>query len=226
MGLIDLPSSQGAAVAAELGDAALFVPADVQDSDAVQAAVAQVIQAFEGLHLCVNAAGVSDAARVLARDGEELFPLDTFRRVLDINLIGTFDVLRHACRAMARNEPNGDGERGLVVNVASIAAFDGQAGQAAYSASKGAVAAMTLPLARDLATWGIRVVTVAPGVFDTGMLAGLEENVRARLALASVFPKRAGRPQDFAHFVKALAENPMLNGEVVRLDAAARLSHG
>ena len=226
VGLLDLPSSRGAAVAADLGDAALYVPLDVRDEEAVEAAVDTVATELGGLHVCVNAAGVADAARVLSRDGAEVFPMDTFRRVVDINLLGTFDVLRHACRFMARNEPNEHGERGVVVNVASIAAFEGQAGQAAYSASKGAVAAMTLPLARDLAGWGIRVVGIAPGVFDTGMVAGLGDKVRDRLSEASVFPRRMGRPSDFARFVAAVVENPMLNGEVVRLDAAARLAHG
>lgn len=222
VGILDLPSSDGESFAAELGDAAFFVTADVSDEGQVEKAVAAVADRFGRIDVCVNAAGISPAARVLSRKGD-LHPLDVFRRTLEVNLVGTFDVLRHAVAAMSRNEPGPDGERGLIVNVSSAAALEGQAGQAAYSASKGGIAAMTLPLARDLAIWGIRVMTVCPGIMDTGMLAGTDEKRRAALMDLHVFPKRLGRPADFAHLVAAFMENELLNGEVVRLDAASRL---
>lgn len=222
VGVLDLPSSDGAALVAELGDAALFVPADVADADQVESAVGEVAAHFGRIDVCVNAAGISPAARVLSRKGQ-LHPLDVFRRTVEINLVGTFDVLRHAVAAMARNEPGPDGERGLIVNVSSAAALEGQAGQAAYAASKGGIVALTLPLARDLAIWGVRVMTVCPGIMDTGMLAGAGEERRVALMDLHVFPKRLGRPADFAHLVASFMENELLNGEVVRLDAATRL---
>ncbi|MEW2502430.1 MULTISPECIES: SDR family NAD(P)-dependent oxidoreductase [unclassified Amycolatopsis] len=222
VGILDLASSAGAELAAELGEAALFVPTDVSDESAVEKAVGAVAERFGRLDVCVNAAGISPAARVLSRKGE-LHPLDLFRRTLEINLVGAFDVLRHAVAVMTRNEPGPDGERGLIVNVSSAAALEGQAGQAAYSASKGGLVALTLPLARDLAIWGIRVMTVCPGIMDTGMLAGADEKRRAALMDLHVFPKRLGRPEDFARLVTSFMENELLNGEVVRLDAATRL---
>jgi len=225
VGLLDLPSSAGERIAAELGDAAVFVACDVTVPDQVRHAVDTVAERFGSIGLCVNAAGVADAARVLSRSGE-MFPLELYNKVVGINLVGLFDVVRNAARVMSANEPGEFGERGVIVNVASIAGYEGQAGQAAYSASKGGVIAMTLPLARDLASRGIRVVTICPGIFDTGMLAGTDEKVRQRLADIHVFPKRLGAPADFAHLVRSIAENPMLNGEVIRLDAATRLSHG
>ncbi|MBP2367803.1 SDR family NAD(P)-dependent oxidoreductase [Pseudonocardia parietis] len=222
VGILDLPTGDGEALVGELGDAATFVPADVADEEQVEKAVARVADHFGRIDVCVNAAGVSPAARVLSRKGD-LHPLDVFRRTVEINLVGTFDVLRHAVAAMSRNEPGPDGERGLVVNVSSAAALEGQAGQAAYSASKGGIVALTLPLARDLAIWGIRVMTVCPGIMDTGMLAGADEKRRAALMDLHVFPKRLGRPADFADLVATFMENELLNGEVVRLDAATRL---
>ena len=222
VGIVDLPSSAGESLAAELGGDAVFVGADVADEAQVEAAVRAVVTEFGQLNLCVNAAGVSPAARVLSRKGE-LHPLDVFRRTVEINLVGTFDVLRHAVAAMSRNDPGPDGERGLIVNVSSAAALEGQAGQAAYAASKGGIVALTLPLARDLAIWGIRVMTVCPGIMDTGMLAGADDNRRAALMDLHVFPKRLGRPADFAQLVASFMENELLNGEVVRLDAATRL---
>jgi 3-hydroxyacyl-CoA dehydrogenase/3-hydroxy-2-methylbutyryl-CoA dehydrogenase len=152
-----------------------------------------------------------------------MHPLDVFRRTVEINLIGSFDVLRHAVLVMSRNEPTAEGERGLLVNVSSAAALEGQVGQAAYAASKGGLVALTLPLARDLAIWGIRVMTVCPGIMDTGMLAGVDEKRRATLMDLHVFPKRLGRPEDFAQLVSSFMENTLLNGDVVRLDAATRL---
>lgn len=221
--IVDLPTSAGAQLAEELGDAIEFVPTDVTRADEVAAAVARTVERFGRLDVCVNCAGISPAHRVVKSDGTK-FPLDMFRKTVDINLIGLFDVVRNAAAAMAANEPGPDGERGLIVNVASIAALEGQVGQAAYSASKGGVVALTLPLARDLAGVGIRVMTVCPGIMDTAMLSGLDDKRRGALVDLHVFPKRLGRPDDFARLVQGFMTNTMLNGDVVRLDAATRLS--
>lgn len=220
IGILDLPTSSGADAAAELGG--VFAAADVRDTEQVESAVTTIAEALGGLDVCVNAAGVANAHRVITRSGD-LFPLDLFRFVIGVNLIGTFDVTRHAAKVMADNEPDSEGGRGLVVNVASIAATEGQIGQAAYSASKGGVAAMTLPLARDLASIGVRVMTVAPGIMDTPMIAGMPDDVRESLAKIHVFPQRLGTPEDFARLVQQFMENTLLNGEVVRLDAGARM---
>jgi 3-hydroxyacyl-CoA dehydrogenase / 3-hydroxy-2-methylbutyryl-CoA dehydrogenase len=224
-GLLDLPSSRGEAIAAELGSAAAFFPTDVTSPEQVRRAVDGVVERFGRLDLTANCAGVADPARVLAKDGT-MFPLDVFAKVVNINLIGLFDVVRNSARVMSHNEPDQDGCRGVIVNVASIAGYEGQAGQAAYSGSKAGVIGMTLPLARDLGSRGIRVACICPGIFDTGMLAAADEKLRHRLIDIHVFPKRLGRPDDFAALVRAIYENPMLNGEVIRLDAATRLSHG
>lgn len=218
--VLDLATSKGAGVAADVGG--VFVAADVRNSDDVTAAVDGAAEGLGGIDLCVNAAGVAPAHRVLTRDGE-MFPLDLYRLVIEINLIGVFDVTRHAARHMALNEPNADGERGVVVNVASVAAFEGQVGQAAYSASKGGIAAMTLPLARDLASYGIRVMSIAPGIMDTAILDAVSPELKAQLAAVHVFPKRLGSPDEFAALVVHIVENALLNGEVIRLDAAARM---
>jgi 3-hydroxyacyl-CoA dehydrogenase/3-hydroxy-2-methylbutyryl-CoA dehydrogenase len=220
--ILDLVSSAGADVAEDLGPAAAFFPTDVRDPEAVQASVAGALEAFGRIDINVNAAGVAPPARVVGRDGT-LFPLDLFKFVIDVNLVGLFDVARNCAAAMQRNEPNAEGERGLIVNVASIAAFEGQVGQAAYAASKGGVVSLTLTLARDLASSGIRVMTVAPGIMDTAMLAAAPEELKESLAGLHVFPKRLGTAEDFARLVAHLVENPMLNGEVVRLDAGARM---
>ena len=219
--LLDLPTSAGGKAADDLGSA-VFVAVDVRQPEEVEAAVADAAAQLGRIDICLNAAGVGPAHRMLTRDGT-LFPLDLFTFVVGVNLIGTFDVTRWAAPHMSRNEPNDDGERGVVINVASIAAYEGQIGQAAYSASKGGIVGMTLPLARDLASYGIRVLTIAPGIMDTPMLAGAPDELKASLAEVHVFPKRLGRPDDFARLVLAMVENPMLNGEVVRLDAAARM---
>jgi 3-hydroxyacyl-CoA dehydrogenase/3-hydroxy-2-methylbutyryl-CoA dehydrogenase len=220
--VLDLPDSRGAEVVAPFGDGAVFLPTDVSSADDVASSIAQVAEVFGRIDVCVNAAGVAQAHRVVGRDGS-LFPLDLFRLVVDVNLVGTFDVARRCAYHMARNEPGPDGERGVIINVASTAAFDGQVGQAAYAASKGAVAAMTLPLARDLAPWGIRVMAVAPGIMDTPMIAGMTDEVRDRLRDIHVFPRRFGRPDEFASLVRHIIENRFLNGEVIRYDAAGRL---
>ncbi len=225
VGIVDLPSSRGSELVEELGDAAAFFPADITDTAQVEATVAGFVERFGQIDVCVNCAGVADAARVVDRQGN-LFPLELYQKVLAVNLVGLFDVVRRCASHMRSNEPDDDGCRGVVVNVGSIAGLEGQAGQAAYSASKGGVIAMTLPLARDLASSGIRVVTICPGIFDTGMLAATDEKIRERMAQIHVLPKRLGTPADFAHLVEAIVTNPMLNGEVIRLDAAARLAHG
>lgn len=222
--ILDLSNSRGAALAEELGDdKARFVEVDVSVPDEVERAMAAAHESFGRIDLVANCAGVSPASLVLSKS-KDLFPLDVFRRAVDINLNGLFDVVRWAAYYMSENEPSEEGERGLIVNVASIAGYEGQMGQAAYSASKGGVIALTLPLARDLARWGIRVMAVAPGIMDTGMLAGIDDERRAKLVDIHVFPKRLGKPQDFARLVRCLMEDTLLNGEVIRLDAATRLN--
>jgi len=221
--ILDLPGSRGADLAAELGERAAFFPVDVTDPDQVERAVANVVERFGRIDLVVNSAGISTPMRVVGRDGSP-HPLDHFLRHLAVNLVGAFDVLRHAAAAMARNEPGEGGERGLIVNIASIAAIEGQVGQASYSASKGGLAALTLPLARDLATQGIRVMCICPGIMDTPMLAGVDDELKERLVDLAVFPKRLGQPADVAGLVRSLLVNPYLNGDVVRLDAAVRLA--
>ena len=222
--VLDLPSSKGAELVDELGtDSAQFVEVDVAQPDQVERAMAAAHQAFGRIDVVANCAGVSPASLVLSRN-KDLYPLDVFRRAVDINLNGLFDVVRWSAYYMSDNEPSAEGERGLIVNVASIAGYEGQMGQAAYAASKGGVIALTLPLARDLARWGIRVMAVAPGIMDTGMVAGIDEERRSKLIDIHVFPKRLGRPDDFARLVRCFMEDTLLNGEVVRLDAATRLN--
>jgi 3-hydroxyacyl-CoA dehydrogenase / 3-hydroxy-2-methylbutyryl-CoA dehydrogenase len=220
--IADLPSSPGAALAQELGDTVAFVPCDVSDATQVERAVATAVDHVGRLDVCVNCAGVSPAHRVVGRDGA-LYPLDVFRRTIEINLVGLFDVVRHAAGQMASNEPGLDDERGLIVNVSSIAALEGQVGQAAYTASKGAVAALTIQLARDLSRHGIRVMAVAPGMMDTAMLARLDASYRQSLVDLHLFPRRLGTAQEFAGLVRTFMETTLLNGEIVRLDAATRL---
>ncbi|MFA7506265.1 MAG: SDR family NAD(P)-dependent oxidoreductase [Burkholderiaceae bacterium] len=198
--------------------------ADVTDEEQVQAAVDAALRTFGALHVAVNCAGVADAAKTLNSKGEP-FPLATWDKVIAINLTGTFNVIRLAAVAMARNEPNADGERGVVVNTASGAAWQGQMGQAAYSASKAGVIGLTLPMARDLAEHGIRVVSIAPGLFDTGMVAGMPEKVsRSIIDRMVLFPERMGQPDEFAHLVGSIIENPYFNATTISLDAGARMS--
>lgn len=220
--VVDLPGSQGEAVAADLGDRAAFAAADVTDPGQVGAAVETATAGFGGLHVVVNCAGVGFPGRVLTREGEP-GDLERFELVVRINLIGTFNVLRLGAAAMARQEPDGE-ERGVIVNTASIAAFEGQIGQAAYASSKGGIVALTLPVARDLANRQIRCVAIAPGTFDTPMLAGLPEEARSSLAEQIPHPHRLGRPEEYAALVRSIIENPMVNGEVIRLDGALRMS--
>ena len=218
--IVDMNEERGAAVAAELGDGVVFVKTDVSDEAQVQAAV-DAARELGDLRIAVNCAGVGWAARTLKRDGTP-HDYDLFKKVVTINLVGSFNVLRLAASAMSANDPI-DGERGVIINTASVAAFDGQIGQAAYSASKGGIVGMTLPVARDLAKSLIRVMTIAPGTFDTPMLAGLPENVREALAAGIPNPARLGDPAEYAALAKHIVENGYLNGEVIRIDGALRM---
>jgi NAD(P)-dependent dehydrogenase (short-subunit alcohol dehydrogenase family) len=217
--VVDLPSSPGAQVAQELGDAARFVAADVRDAAQVQAAI-DAAQELGELRVVVNCAGVGTPGRVVGRAGPH--PLETFQTVIDINLVGTFNVLRLAAAEMLGNEPL-DGDRGVIVMTASIAAFDGQIGQAAYAASKAGIVGLTLAAARDLADKGVRVMTIAPGTFATPMLAGLPPEAVAALEAQVPHPSRLGDPSEYAALVRHIIENGMLNGEVIRLDGALRM---
>jgi NAD(P)-dependent dehydrogenase (short-subunit alcohol dehydrogenase family) len=217
--VLDLPGPRGEALAKELGG--LFTPADVTSEDQVAAALDAAAGRLGAIGVVVNCAGVAWAQRTVTREGAHA--LQPFRRVIEVNLIGTFNVVRLAAFRMQANEPNAEGERGVIINTASVAAFEGQIGQAAYSASKGGVAAMTLPIARDLARAGIRVVTIAPGVIETPMVGGLSDEARRSLEASIPFPSRLGRPQEYAALVRHIIENPYLNGETIRLDAALRM---
>jgi NAD(P)-dependent dehydrogenase (short-subunit alcohol dehydrogenase family) len=217
----DVDRDRGRRVADELGERARFVATDVTDEASVRGAVSAAVDAG-GLHAAVSCAGIALAERVLGRQGPH--DLTRFAATVQVNLIGTFNVNRLAAEAMAANDPGPDGERGVLVNTASVAAFDGQIGQAAYAASKAGVAGMTLPVARELARHGIRVMAVAPGIFDTPMLAALPADARASLATQVPFPSRLGRPDEYAALVRHILENPMLNGETIRLDGAIRMA--
>ncbi len=218
--LIDLPSDEGKSIAADIGPRAAFAPADVTSADDVAEAV-QYASSLGDLRVVVNCAGVATPGKVLGRKG--VLPLDVFERVVRINLVGTFNVIRLAAEAIAATEPV-DGERGVIVDTASVAAFDGQIGQPAYAASKGGVAAMTLPIARELAGHLIRVVTVAPGIFETPMLAGLPEEAQKSLGQQVPHPSRLGKATEYAALVEHIVANPMLNGETIRLDGAIRMA--
>jgi NAD(P)-dependent dehydrogenase (short-subunit alcohol dehydrogenase family) len=220
--LLDLATSAGADVAKSLGPAALFAPADVTSADQVSAALVTARDRLGGLSVLVNCAGIGTAMKTVGKAGPAR--LEDFTRVITVNLIGTFNCIRLAAAIMARNEPTRDGERGVVINTASVAAFDGQIGQAAYSASKGGIVGLTLPVARDLAEVGIRVVTIAPGIFDTPLLGTLPEPVRASLAKQVPFPQRLGQPEEYAALAAHIIENVMLNGETIRLDGAIRMT--
>jgi NAD(P)-dependent dehydrogenase (short-subunit alcohol dehydrogenase family) len=203
-------------------DGVRHVRTDVTSESSVAAAVDTAVSTFGALHGAINCAGIGLAERTLGRSGPH--PLDAFIRVLSVNLIGTFNVIRLAAAAITKSEPNEAGERGVIVNTASVAAYEGQIGQAAYSASKGGIVGMTLPIARDLARDGIRVVTIAPGIFDTPLLAGLPEPARVSLGQQVPFPPRLGRPEEYAALARHIVENQMLNGEVIRLDGAIRMA--
>jgi len=218
--LVDVNVDGGRAVASELGAATRFIEADVRDEAAVRAAVTEARTHHGALHGVVNCAGIAPAERVLGRTGPHA--LDSFERAISINLVGTFNVIRIAAQAMAENAPE-EGERGVIINTASVAAFEGQIGQAAYSASKAGIVGMTLPIARELARFGIRVVTIAPGIFETPMLAAMSTEVQASLGAQVPFPSRLGRPDEYANLVEHIVVNQMLNGAVIRLDGAIRM---
>jgi NAD(P)-dependent dehydrogenase (short-subunit alcohol dehydrogenase family) len=220
--VIDVNEDAGRSKEAAHPGAVRFVKGDVTADADVQRAIDVAIAELGGVHGLVNAAGIPAAERVLPREGIQ--PLANFERVIRVNLIGTFNVIRLAAAAMSANEPTGGGERGVIVNTASVAAFDGQIGQAAYSASKGGIVAMTLPIAREFARIGVRVMTIAPGTFETPLLGALPEAARQSLAEQVPFPPRLGRPEEFAALVRHIFENEMLNGEVIRLDGAIRMA--
>lgn len=220
--ILDRPGSRGDELVAQLGGNALFTPADVTEEEQVREAVKTAEEGVGGaLKVVVNCAGIGMAMRTLGREGPH--NLAIFNRVIQVNLVGTFNVIRLSADRMQHNEPNDEGERGVIVNTASVAAFEGQIGQAAYSASKAGVVGMTLPIARELGRFGIRVVTIAPGVFETPMLGGLNEESRQALVKDAVFPARLGRPSEYALLVRQVIENPMLNGETIRLDGGLRM---
>jgi NAD(P)-dependent dehydrogenase (short-subunit alcohol dehydrogenase family) len=219
--IADLSSSDGETVAKEMGDRVAFYATDVTSEEDVKGAVGSAVENFGGLRILVNCAGVGFPGRVLTRDGEPN-DLERFEFVVRVNLIGTFNMIRIAAAQIAKQEPDGE-ERGVIVNTASIAAYDGQIGQAAYSASKGGIVGMTLPIARDLAKLKVRCMSIAPGTFDTPMLAGLPDEARSKLAEAIPHPNRLGRPEEFAALVRQIVENPALNGETIRLDGALRM---
>ena len=220
--IADINEENGNKLVAELGeDRARFVKTDVSDETSVQAAVEAAAQ-FGELRGAINCAGIGGAEKTVSKNGPHR--LESYQRVIQVNLIGTFNVLRLAAHAMSQLEPTAGGERGVIINTASVAAFDGQIGQISYSASKGGIVGMTLPAARDLASYGIRVVTIAPGIFDTPLLGGLPENIRQSLGAQVPFPSRLGRPEEYAALARHIIENEMLNGEVIRLDGAIRMA--
>ncbi len=220
--ILDQDADKGTALQRELGEKVLFVQTDVRDAVQVESAIATAFAAFGGIHINVNCAGIALAKKVLSRNG--IHSLEDFRKSVDINLIGTFNVLRICAGYMSRNEPGTDGERGVIINTASVAAYEGQIGQAAYAASKGGIVSMTLPLAREFATLGIRVTGIAPGLFFTPLFHGLPPDAVQSLEQQVPFPARLGKPEEYAALVKTILENVMLNGEVIRLDGAIRMA--
>lgn len=220
--IADLNAETGEALAGELGGQALFVKTDVTSESSLQDAVKAAVERHGGLHINVNCAGIGIAMKVLGKNGPH--DLDLFTKVIQVNLIGTFNATRLAAVVMEKNQPNEEGERGVIISTASVAAYEGQIGQAAYSASKGGIVGMTLPIARELARSGIRVLAIAPGLFDTPLLASLPEEARISLGQQVPFPSRLGRPAEYAQLVQAIVENPMLNGETIRLDGAIRMA--
>jgi NAD(P)-dependent dehydrogenase (short-subunit alcohol dehydrogenase family) len=220
--IFDFVADRGEKIAAELGKDVIFAHTDVADDAGVQAAIKKTMDAFGAIHIAINCAGGAAPMKVLSRKGP--MPLAAFNRTIQINLVGTFNVIRLAVEQMVKNEPQEDGEKGIIINTASVAAFDGQIGQADYSASKGGIVGMTLPIARECAEYGIRVMTIAPGLFNTPLLQGLPEAARESLGKMVPFPQRLGYPQEYAQLVQHIIENRMLNGEVIRLDGAIRMA--
>lgn len=219
--ILDLSVERGDALVKELGEQAVFVKTDVTSEEEVSNAINKAIESFGLINTVVNCAGIGVAGKLLSRKG--VHSLDMFSKVISINLIGTFNVIRLASEQMSKNEANEFGERGAIINTASVAAFDGQIGQAAYSASKGGVVGMTLPIARELAAYGIRVMTIAPGLFHTPMFDSLPEEARDSLGKMVPFPQRLGYPEEYAQLAESILTNPMLNGETIRLDGAIRM---
>jgi NAD(P)-dependent dehydrogenase (short-subunit alcohol dehydrogenase family) len=219
--LRDVNDAAGAAALAELGDAVSFRKTDVSNEAEVRSAVDAAVAQMGGLNVAVNCAGIIGAGRVLARDGA--MPLEVFSKVIQVNLVGSFNVCKAAAAAMEANPPGADGERGVIINTASVAAFDGQVGQAAYSASKAGIVGMTLPIAREFTRIGVRIMTIAPGIFHTPMADGMREDVLAALEASIPFPSRLGKPEEFAELAAHIMENVYLNGETIRLDGAVRL---
>lgn len=220
--IFDLQEEKGASLVEKLGsDKVLFVKTNVTSEAEVVSAINQTVEKFGAIHVAVNCAGIGVAEKTVGK--EKPHDLGSFTRVIQVNLIGTFNVIRLAAEKMTLNNPNEEGERGVIINTASVAAFDGQMGQAAYSASKGGIVGMTLPIARDLAKHGIRVITIAPGLIDTPLFSGAPEKVRQALGAMVPFPPRLGRPSEYAHLAKCIIENPLLNGETIRLDGAIRM---
>jgi NAD(P)-dependent dehydrogenase (short-subunit alcohol dehydrogenase family) len=220
--IADIGVEPGEALADELGANVRFVRTDVTDAESAQGAIDTAVNSFGALHGLVNCAGIAPGEKVLGRNGPH--KLDSFARAININLIGVFNMIRLAAEAMSRNTPNSEGERGVLISTASVAAFEGQIGQAAYSASKAGIVGMTLPIARELAPMGIRVMAIAPGIFETPMLKGMSQEVQDSLGRSIPFPSRLGRPGEYAQLVKHICENPMLNGETIRLDGAIRMA--
>ena len=220
--LLDLSEDNGNRLANELGKDAIFCKTDVTDENEVENALNLTMEKFGAIHIAINCAGTGTPAKVIGKNGP--LSIASFRKVIDINLVGTMILVARAAAKMLLNKPQEDGERGVVINTASAAAFDGQIGQAAYSASKAAVVGMTLPIAREFAEYGIRINTIAPGLFDTPMLAGLKQEVRNALGRMVPFPKRLGRPKEYALLAKHIVDNPMLNGETIRLDGSLRMA--
>ncbi|XP_063792656.1 3-hydroxyacyl-CoA dehydrogenase type-2 [Pseudophryne corroboree] len=221
--ILDLPSTDGNSVAQSLGEKCAFAPTDVTSESDVTNALEVARSKFGGVNIVVNCAGIAVAIKTYNKSKQRPHSLEDFQRVINVNIAGTFNVIRLASAEMVKNEPDVDGQKGVIINTASIAAYDGQVGQAAYSASKGGIVGMTLPIARDLAPLGIRVVTIAPGLFATPLLLGLPEKAREFLAKQVPFPSRLGHPEEYAHLVQTIIENPMLNAEVIRLDGALRM---
>lgn len=220
--IADLNEERGQAVAAELGAAVRFVKTDVSNEDDPEKCLQTALEAFGGVHILVNCAGIATAQRTVGREGP--MPLNDFTKVIKVNLIGSFNMIRVIGAKMMEQEPNANGERGVIINTASVAAYDGQIGQVPYSASKGGIVGMTLPLAREFSKFGIRVCTIAPGIMDTPMMQGLPEAARISLGQQVPFPPRLGRPEEYAHLANFIIDNELINGEVIRLDGAIRMA--
>jgi len=218
--IMDVDEVSGNRIVSEIGNS-IFCKTDVTDEKSVQAAIAKAMEAFGAIHFALNCAGIIGSAKIISKKGS--IPIELFTKVLQVNLVGTLTVIKNAAEKMLANTPNADGEKGVIINTASVAAFEGQIGQAAYSASKGGIVAMTLPIAREFADYGIRIVTIAPGLFETPMLGSLSEKALESLVQMVPFPKRLGRPSEYARTVKHIIENPLFNGSTIRLDQAIRM---